>query len=256
LDKIRSKIADSTNKIDQKDEAGEMDPEVSAIGQELTKVDQESAKLDQVASNLRDSQASLKVEASKAKTLENGIEVRDQAILDRDETISEMETAHAEEVAKLNEELNTSARGKLMYAVLFGLAIFAISVMMMINGNGKALGFGIGGLVLSITALTFSYFLVHIQIIGGIGIVILVGFVGYKIYEQIQDKRAHFEQTKVVEHIKEEYLTPEQRKAAFGGLIGDGTVGTLQSPATKVRVRDDRRKINEEVAPIIPSTAP
>jgi len=233
-------IIGHTNTITTKDTADVFKHEVVGINEEVGKIEENRTVLKGVSTKLLKTSENLntvQIEVKEVKTALDGANAKIDA--------------QKVEIKKLNDSLNSAVRRLMMYVLLAGVVMIAVCVMLIVNGNGKAVGLGVAGLTLVVTSLSVSFFMTHLAIIGVVAGVITIGLIGYKIYEQYCDKRARFEAVKTAEHLKHEYLDEEQRKKEFGGLVGDGHVGTLQSSKTKALIREDRAKLAKEINPTV-----
>jgi len=134
----------------------------------------------------------------------------------------------------------------LMYAILAGTVMIAAAGMMFAQGNMRAVGVGIGGIVMIITCLTLSFFMAQLAIVGAVGALVALGFIGFKVFEQMGDKKALDEIVRVAEEAKL-HLSDTAREEVFGDLQGAGIAGDLQSAGTVKRVAAVRKKIGQEI---------
>jgi hypothetical protein len=234
LDDAAVKINTATDDIVKKDPEGVMKPEVATIKTQTVRVTDEADNIAQLSLGLYRAREELGVATQQVRQLEVAVESRDEAI---DYHKAEV-AAREEALAELEEKHKKALQRMLMYAIMAGLVCIAASAMLVVNGNGKAMGIGIGGAVLSITALAVSFFMANLALIGAIGV------------EQRRDKKAQFELVKTVEKIKSSF-DEEGKEVLFGDLVGDGEVGSLQSEATKKIVRENRERLANEIRPTI-----
>lgn len=232
--------------IGKKDKDGHVKGEVTTIRSEAVKVVTEADHIMEISLALSEARAELQQANNQVKQLEKVVENRDEIISVKDDVI----TTKEKQMAELEEKHKKALQRMLMYAIMAGIAMVAVSAMMVVNGNGRAVGIGVAGAVLALTSLGISFFMAHLALIAAVGAVIMLAFVGYKIYEQKRDKAAQYELVRTTELIKQE-LDDTDKAALFGGTVGDGEVGSLQSDATKAIVRANRARLAKEIRPII-----
>lgn len=232
--------------ISKKDRDGKVESEVTTIRTEAGKVVTEAEYIMKLSLILGEARAELHQTKEQVSQLEKVVKNRDTIISGKDSIIEKKEA----QMQELEEKHKKALQRMLMYAIMAGLAMVAVSAMLVVNGNGKAIGVGVAGAVLSLSALAVSFFMANLALIGAIGAVVIVGFVGYKIWEQKRDKQAQYELVRTTELIKKD-LDTEDKVNLFGDVVGDGEVGALQSDATKAIVRANRARLAEEVKPAI-----
>jgi hypothetical protein len=240
LGEINNAITSNVKSIETKDEKGVMKPEVKGITKEVQKSEVQRGELTKVSTSLRDTQGSLAAAESEIEQMKGIIE-SERAV------IAKLE----EDNAELEKKLGSALQRMLMYLVLAGVVMVAICGMLIVNGNAKAIGLGVAGIVLVVASLAISFFMTHLAIIGLCAGAIAILLIGYKIYEHHTHKKAIRETVKTTEKIKQ-HLHPEDRNREFGDMVGDGEVGAMQSDSTKKIVREERARLATEAAPTMP----
>jgi len=245
LGEIAQSIGVATDSIEKKDDRRAMVPEVKQLRAEVPKIEGERKELDAVSSRLTATSQALQEARERVALLQ---EARDQdaatieglnaEISDRDGKIEELESEASKQSKKL-----------LTLASLVGVVCIAVCAMLMFNGKG-GIGLGIFGIALIIASTAASWVMSHAWI-GGVGVLFAVGLVIFKIVELHRSKKANGELVATTEKLKK-YLPEEDRKREFGDMVGNGEVGSIQSPTTQEIVAREREKLRGRVRQFVP----
>jgi uncharacterized membrane protein len=206
----------------------------------------ETNKLGKIADDLKDVTNNLqKVDSSSLKALES-----DKKLL--------------EKIKVLEDEKQVALKKAMNYLIIAAILIIAMSVVGVFQGNIKAVGGIIGGVIIIITALAVSVLYVKLAWVGFIGIGGIVILVAFEIYQALQNKKAAIiakqesatnekalEETVLTVEALKEKLPEETKKAFFGDGAYPGKVKHLQTPVTEAKVLSIRKKLKDSIEPTI-----
>jgi len=250
LKKSTDEIKDSATNIQKNTEeienkmpsntAVEIKEKISEIEKNAGSIIKETDNLINVSSNLASIKKNLsQVENSSQKAVE------DTAIL-------------IEKIKQLEDEKQNALKKAMNYLIVIAILLIAISAVGVFQGNYKAIGGIIGGVIIIVSSLAVSVLYTKLAWIGLIGIIGVVLIVGFGIYQGISHKKQRKEDEKAIEETVlttealKDKLPEDVRKEFFGDKAYPGRVKNIQSKETEEKVLNARRKLKNIIDPVIP----
>tara|TARA_R110002020_G_scaffold90534_27_gene220514 strand:+ start:3975 stop:4847 length:873 start_codon:yes stop_codon:yes gene_type:complete len=215
-------IKDEADKIDEKTK-GAVKPEVAIIKSEADKIKVLNSQLSNERANLNSAKELL----SKSQSV----------IEDRDKTINELLIKVDESNAAAKKSLNE----KLVYMIIGGIILIGICVASAINGNGKAIGGAVVGVIIVICCITIMYMSPQLAWVGVIAIISAMVLLFIKVKRDLDLKKANTELIHSTEAIKDS-LDPKKKAELFGTGAKPGMLFNIQSQTTEQIVNEERRK--------------
>jgi len=163
-----------------------------------------------------------------------------------------------EKIQQLEDDKRIALRKAMNYLIIIAILLIAISAVGVFQGNYKAIGGIIGGVIIIVASLAVSVLYMKLAWIGLVGILGVVLIVGFGIYQGISNKR---NRTKDEKALEETVLTVEAlktklpedaKKDFFGDNAYPGKAATIQSKETEAKVLTIRRKLKDVISPTIP----
>lgn len=224
----------------------EIRQKLDAIQGNADKIVGETAKLEIVAKDLKTVGANL-----------GKIEENSEEALKADEEL-------LKKIKDLEDEKQTALRKAMNYLIMIAILVIAISAVGVFQGNIKAVGGIIGGVIVIVSALAVSILYVNLAWVGLIGIVGIVLIVAFEIYQAIKNKKEKekakeeasinektLEETVLTVEALKEKLPEETKKEFFGDGAYPGKVKHIQTPKTEAKVLDIRKKLKDTIEPTI-----
>lgn len=164
-----------------------------------------------------------------------------------------------DQINKKNEELQkqlveaNSAKSKLlfeklMWLVIIGVIVLALSITACINGNSRAIGGVVASAVLIITSLAISYFAASLAFMGFVAVGIIFVVIGYIAYNKYITAKALSQTIETTEVIKN--LIPTDIKAKVFDQ-GTGAATVIQDRTTEDLVLAERKKLKPKFEKVI-----
>jgi len=162
------------------------------------------------------------------------------------------------QITQLEEEKHSALKSAMKYLIIIAILLIAISTVGVFQGNYKAIGGIIGGVVIIVSSLAVSVLYMNLAWIGFVGIVGVILIIAFGIYqgihnkkEKIKDEKALEETVLTVEALKEK-LPEDTKKEFFGERAYPGKSKTIQSKETEEKILNIRRKMKNVISPTIP----
>lgn len=214
-------IKSEADKIDEKTK-GAVKPEVTVIKNEADKIKTLNDQLIATQSNLKSA---------------NSLLAKSQNIIDeRDKTIK----ALLIKVEKSNAEAKKNLNEKLVYLIIGGIILIALCVASAINGNAKAIGGAVIGVITVVSCITIMYMSPELAWVGFIAIVISLILLFVKVKRDLELKRANRELIHSTEAIKDT-LDEKKKREIFGLGAKPGLLFNIQSKSTEKIINEERR---------------
>jgi len=170
----------------------------------------------------------------------------------------------AQKLKQLEDDKQTALRKAMNYLIAIAILLIAISVVAVFQGNYKAIGGIIGGVIVVIISLAVSVLYMKLAWIGLIGLIGVVIIVIFGIYQGLENKKekekakqeaisnekALKETVLTVEALKEK-LPEDTKKEFFGDKAYPGRVKHLQTPQTEEKILDIRKQLKDMIEPTI-----
>lgn len=188
------------------------------------------------------------------KDTEKNIDKAEEYSKKTDQNTSQLE----EKIKQLENDKQLALRKMMNYLIVIAILLIAISAIGVSQGNYKAFGGIVGGVVIIAVSLSVSVFyakLAWIALLAIIGVILIVVF---GVYQGIQNNK---ERKKDVKALEETVLTVEAlkdklpedvKKDFFGERAYPGKTKNIQSKETEEKILNIRRKLNDVLSPTIP----
>lgn len=254
LTETSKSVGDSANKVessakDIKDEANKIKSKAPAVKSEVNKIHKDADDILDETTNLKIASASLDQTVRQLATAKQQLESLENKI-----KAMKLEMAVKDEkIKKMDAEIAASVQTKMWWVIMIGIGLIAAAAIMLYNGNTKAIGLGIAGILVIIIAVGLAVYLKTFAIIGLAFVVMALIAAGVK-YREIQThaiyERGFRELVHVIEVIKD-LLDEETRLRIFGDRMHPGDIEKIQTEETKRLVLRTRQEEKAKWEPTI-----
>lgn len=242
IDKANKDIGDQAGKIKKKSSEKskkKIEPHIEGIMSDVFKIDKETDKLRALRKKLDKVSSQLSKAKNQVKLLIKQIYKKNSIIAGKDKQID-----------KLREESNKKLKRNMRWMITIGAGLIVISLALVFTGNAKAItGAIIGGLSIAtgfaVTVLTQYQWMFGVCL--GLGLLVLIGVIGYMVYQYVVDERSLKETVNMLEKAKPD-MPLEVKEYLFGSEDGKqpGLVDRYQSKNTKKKINDVKNKIKKK----------